>query len=117
MLGMLLTATLAAAPHAVPGAEATLYVPKLEQASGLWAFMQRAGEKSQLLQPATWQGELFPLTPVEYTQPKSLLSIGVNPSGPLSASFGPDLRVSCFTLKDTKAFEARAGQSLAQLGK
>ncbi|HLL82619.1 MAG TPA: hypothetical protein VK420_08195, partial [Longimicrobium sp.] len=118
MLSLLLAASLAASPtpRALPGAEPTLFVPRLDQLGGVLAFLEHAGDSSVALRPSTWRDDLIPLLQVDPTRPESLATAGIDPAGPATISILGDDQVTCLGLKDAKAFEARAQKALAARG-
>lgn len=117
-LSILLAASLAAtpSPRAIPSAQAAIHFPRLDRLGGVLAFMDHAGDYAVTLRPANWRGEFLPLLQVDPTRAESLTSAGIDPAGPATVSVVGEAEVTCVTLHDPKAFEARARQSLEGRG-
>ncbi|WP_233602487.1 hypothetical protein, partial [Corallococcus sp. CA047B] len=118
MLALALAATLAAAPapRVAASTVTVLHVPRFDQLQGLTAFMTRAGASSQMLNPASWRGELHPFLPLDPTQPESLTALGIDATGPLSVSIRQDGRLACTRVADAKLFQEASANVLARNG-
>ncbi|MFZ5471439.1 MAG: hypothetical protein ACOZIN_18605 [Myxococcota bacterium] len=125
MLPLVVAAVLAAsppsasprpAPRAHPKASTTLYVPQLNKADGLAAFLRAAGEKASLFRPEGWRPELHPLLWLDLTDPASLAELGVDPKGSATWSVVGPARVICLTLADVKRHQEKLAAKLAPLG-
>jgi len=116
MLAVVLAATLAATPRPVPEAQSGIFVPRLDQTSGVIAFMERAGERSVLMRPSTWFSEFHPLLYVDFTRPESFAAVGLQQKGSATVSYRKDGRMTCVEVADPKVFEARAKEKLGTLG-
>ena len=118
MLALALAATLAAAPapRVAASTVTVLHIPQLDKLQGLTAFMTRAGASSQMLNPASWSGELHPFLPIDVTRPESLAELGIDATGPLSVSMRQDGRLSCTRVKDAKVFQEATANVLARNG-
>ncbi len=117
MLALVAAAALSATPRPHPDATFAVFVPRMDKATGLGAFLRSAGKHSALLRPEGLRSEFHPLLSVDFTQVDSLTDAGMDPAGAATVSLGADLKVSCTQLKDVKRFEARAAERMAPLGK
>ncbi len=117
MHALLLAVCLTAAPApALADAEPVLHVPKLDRAAPLFAWLQRAGARAPLLRPASWRTELSPLLSLDMSDLAQLRAAGIDTGAAATFSFRGEERLSCFTVKDLPAFEARAKQRLQGMG-
>jgi len=118
MNSLLLVALLAAAPvpRPLPSAEPSVYLPRLDRLGGVLAFLERAGEFSVALRPATWREDFLPLLAVDPTRVPSLVAAGVDPSGSATVNAVGEAQVTCVSLKDVARFEARAKAALEGRG-
>ena len=116
MLALVLASALAATPRPLPDAPSGIYVPQLDRTDGVIAFMQRAGERSVLLRPATWFSEFHPLLFIDFTRPESLEAAGIQKRGSATVSFRKDGRMTCLELSDPKRFDQRTREKLSALG-
>lgn len=116
MNALLLSLVLSAGPRAPADADFAFYLPKLDDAAQLNAFLDVAGEKAGLLRREGWRNEVHPLLGVDVTRKDSLLASGLDPLGSGTLSFRGDLSFSCVTLADVKKFEAACAERLKPLG-
>ena len=74
----------------------------------LVAWTRAAGERSALLRPESWSGELHPFLRLDATRADSLRDAGLDPAGSATLSVAGKLRVACFSLSNPKTHVERA---------
>ncbi len=107
----------ASPPRALPDAESGLHLPRVDQMTGVLAFMERAGERSVMLRPSSWFGDAHPLFQVDFSQPQTLAEVGIAADAPATISTRKDGRMTCHGVSDPKRFDERARARLEVLGK
>ncbi|MCY1074687.1 hypothetical protein [Archangium lansingense] len=114
MLSLVLAASLAAAPapRAATSSGTVVHIPRLDALQGVTAFLDRAGQYAALLRPVVWFAELHPFLSLDPSQPDSLKSLGIDPTGPLTVSLRSNGRISCTRLTDPKLFQEKAAAVL-----
>jgi hypothetical protein len=116
LLALCIPAVSLATPRMHASALTALYVPRLDQIQDVYAFFERTGQRSSVLNPAAWQSELHPLLWLELPKPDALLSSGIDPAGSYTVSVLPTGRFACATVKDAQAFDTKASLRLKALG-
>jgi len=119
MMAPLLASVLGAValPRAPDNANLIIHAPRLDQLAGVLAFFEAAGKRAPLLRPSSWRSDFHPILDVDIGQVESVKRAGIDPASWATVSFLGEDRITCTTLRDAKAFESRASQRLASLGK
>ena len=119
MLVPLLASVLGAVPppRAPDNANLIIHAPRLDQLAGVLAFFEAAGKRAPLLRPSSWRSEFHPILDVDIGRAESIKRAGIDPASWATLSFLGEDRITCTALRDAKAFESRATQQLASLGK
>jgi hypothetical protein len=106
----------AASPQALPGADLAVEVPHLNEASGVFAFLARAGESSAVFQTESWAADFDPLFHSNPTQRSSLETAGIDPEGYAVVSMRGGNHLTCVRALDAKKFQAAADSALKARG-
>ena len=119
MLSLVLAASLAAtpSPRAATSADTVVHIPRLDALQGVTAFLSRAGESAALMRPSVWFAELHPFLSLDPSQPDTLTSVGIDPTGPLTVSLRSGGRLTCAHLKDADTFQEKAASALLATAK
>src|SRR4051812_14644591 len=103
-------------PRAHSDASLSIYAPSIAGMSKVMAFFERAGERSAMLRPASWQAELHPLLWLEPGKPEQWAASGLDSSKDYTVSLVGENRFACATVMDIEAFEAKVSARLKALG-
>ncbi len=109
-------AATAAPPHLPRGATAAAWVPRLEALSEWKPFLETTSPRSSVLRAGALGDAAFALLRVDPFDPVSLTAAGIDATSGSTTSFVRELTVTCFSVKDTAAFDRAVEAQLATLG-